>query len=109
MCNNRLLFTRQKQGLIQLQWIPSHMDLEGNEIADTLAKAGARELPEPSAPLIFLEIFSRTKYQNKTAWITPQSTIGINVLVLEGPLAYGFIRQDQTLLARFREMAISNQ
>ncbi|GFU15881.1 RNase H domain-containing protein [Trichonephila clavipes] len=56
---------------IHLQWIPSHIDREGNEIADTLAKAGARELPEPSAPLTFLEIFSRTKHQNKTAWITP--------------------------------------
>ncbi|GFW34441.1 RNase H domain-containing protein [Trichonephila clavipes] len=56
---------------IQLQWIPSHIDLEGNEISDALAKAGAREVPEPSAPLTFLEIFSRTKYQNKTAWITP--------------------------------------
>ncbi|GFV89268.1 hypothetical protein TNCV_286011 [Trichonephila clavipes] len=47
------------------------LDLEGNEIVDTLAKAGARELPEPSAPLTFLEIFSRTKHQKKTAWITP--------------------------------------
>ncbi|GFW69662.1 putative RNA-directed DNA polymerase from transposon BS [Trichonephila clavipes] len=70
---------------IHLQWIPSHKDLEGNEIADTLAKAGACEVPEPSAPLTFLEIFSRTKYHNKTARITPspQSTIGISVLVLE--------------------------
>ncbi|GFW77817.1 uncharacterized protein TNCV_3403931 [Trichonephila clavipes] len=58
-------------------------DLEGNEIADSLAKAGACEAPVPSAPLTFLEIFSRTKYQNKTAWIIPQSTIGINVIVLE--------------------------
>ncbi|GFX80174.1 RNase H domain-containing protein [Trichonephila clavipes] len=56
---------------IHLQWIPSHIDLEGNEIANTLAKAGARELPEPSAPITFLEVFSRTKHQNKTAWITP--------------------------------------
>ncbi|GFU13316.1 uncharacterized protein TNCV_3843201 [Trichonephila clavipes] len=63
---------------IHLQWNPSHIDLEGNEIADTLAKAGAHELPEPSVPLTCLEIFSRTKHQNKTAWIThPQSTIGI--------------------------------
>ncbi|GFU44106.1 RNase H domain-containing protein [Trichonephila clavipes] len=66
-------------------WIPSHIDLEGNEIVGTLAKAGACEVPEPSAPLTFVEIFSRTKHQNKTAWITPlpQSTIGISVLVLE--------------------------
>ncbi|GFW57359.1 RNase H domain-containing protein [Trichonephila clavipes] len=51
---------------IHLQWILSHIDLEGNEIADTLAQAGACEVPEPSPPLNFLEIFSRTKqHQNK--------------------------------------------
>ncbi|GFT10485.1 RNase H domain-containing protein [Trichonephila clavipes] len=38
---------------IHLQWIPSHIDLEGNEIADTLAKAGACKVPEPSVPLTF--------------------------------------------------------
>ncbi|GFW57840.1 RNase H domain-containing protein [Trichonephila clavipes] len=79
-------------------------DLEGNEIADTLSKAGACEVPEPSTPLTtFLEIFSRTKHQNKTAWITPPpehhwyqcSRPG-------GPLAHSFTRQDQTLLARFQ-------
>ncbi|GFW02293.1 uncharacterized protein TNCV_2384161 [Trichonephila clavipes] len=55
---------------IHLQWDPSHIDLERNEIADTLAKAGSYEVPELSAPLTFLEIFFRTKHQNKTAWIT---------------------------------------
>ncbi|GFT39240.1 RNase H domain-containing protein [Trichonephila clavipes] len=84
---------------IHLKWIPSHAVLEGNETANTLAKAGACEVPEPSAPLTSLETFSRTKHQNKTTWITPQSIIGISVLVLE---ALGFKRQDQTLLAHFR-------
>ncbi|GFX51273.1 RNase H domain-containing protein [Trichonephila clavipes] len=32
---------------IHLQWIPYHIDLERNEIADTLAKTGACEVPEP--------------------------------------------------------------
>ncbi|GFU21565.1 RNase H domain-containing protein [Trichonephila clavipes] len=70
---------------IHLQWIPSHIDLEGNEIADTLTKACAFEVPEPSVSLTFLEIFSKTKHQNKTAWITPppQSTIGISALLPE--------------------------
>ncbi|GFW29475.1 hypothetical protein TNCV_744171 [Trichonephila clavipes] len=47
------------------------------------AKAGACEVPGPSAPLTFLEIFSRAKHQNKTTWIAHQSTIGISVHVLE--------------------------
>ncbi|GFU56586.1 uncharacterized protein TNCV_1407251 [Trichonephila clavipes] len=56
---------------IYLLWIPSRIDLEGNEIAGTLAKNGACEVLEPSSPFTFLEIFSRTKYQNKTSWIVP--------------------------------------
>ncbi|GFW27988.1 RNase H domain-containing protein [Trichonephila clavipes] len=87
---------------IHLQWIPSHIDLEENEIVDTLAKAGARELPEPSTPLIFLEIFSRTKHQNKTTWITPPEHHWYQCSCPGGSLAHGFTRQDQTLLARFR-------
>ncbi|GFW93870.1 RNase H domain-containing protein [Trichonephila clavipes] len=94
------LFTSHQ---IHLLWIPSHIDLEGNEIADTLAKAGARELPEPSAPLTFLEIFSRTKHQNKTAWITrPPEHHWYQGSRPGGSLAHGFTRQNQTLLARFR-------
>ncbi|GFV05584.1 RNase H domain-containing protein [Trichonephila clavipes] len=88
---------------IRLQWIPSHIDLEGNGIADTLAEAGARELPEPSASLTFLEIFSRTKHQNKTAWITPPPEHHwYQCSCPGGSLAHGFTRRDQTLLARFR-------
>ncbi|GFW80603.1 RNase H domain-containing protein [Trichonephila clavipes] len=87
---------------IHLQWIPSHIDLEGNEIADTLVKAGARDLLEPSAPLTFLEIFSRTKHQNKTAWITPPEHHWYQCSRNGGSLAHGFTRQDLTLLAHFR-------
>ncbi|GFW91096.1 RNase H domain-containing protein [Trichonephila clavipes] len=42
---------------IHLQWIPSQIDLEGNEILDTLAKAGAFKVSEPSAPFIFFGDF----------------------------------------------------
>ncbi|GFV84020.1 RNase H domain-containing protein [Trichonephila clavipes] len=90
---------------IHLQWIPSHIDLEGNEIADTLTKTGACEVPEPSPPLTFLEIFSRTKHQNKTAWITPsptQSSIGISVLVLEA-LWLTVLKTRSNSSSRFRE------
>ncbi|GFT85004.1 RNase H domain-containing protein [Trichonephila clavipes] len=71
---------------IHLQWIPSYMDLEGNEIADTLAKAGTRELPKPSAPLTFWRFSLELNTRIKPLGLPPplsQSTIGINVLVLE--------------------------
>ncbi|GFX36822.1 RNase H domain-containing protein [Trichonephila clavipes] len=89
---------------LELQWIPAHIDLEGNEIAYTLAKAGVCEVPEPSAPFTFLEIFSRTKHQNKTAWINPSPPEfhWYHCSHPGGSLAHGFTRQDQSLLARFR-------
>ncbi|GFW80999.1 uncharacterized protein TNCV_4803671 [Trichonephila clavipes] len=69
-------------------------------------------IPGTSAPLTFLEIFSRTKHHNKTAWFTPPppppehhwyqcSRPGSS-------LAHGFTRQDQTLLARFRSGPIKS-
>ncbi|GFS63000.1 RNase H domain-containing protein [Trichonephila clavipes] len=64
------LFTSHQ---IHLQWIPSDVDLEGNEIADTLAKAGACE-----------------------------STIGMECCRPGGSMAHSFTRHIQNLLARFR-------
>ncbi|GFT63730.1 uncharacterized protein TNCV_423621 [Trichonephila clavipes] len=77
-------------------------NLDGNETADTLAKAGSYEVPEPSALFTFLEIFARTKHQNKTAWIVPSEHHCYQCSRPGGSLAYGFKIQDQTLLARFR-------
>ncbi|GBO24908.1 hypothetical protein AVEN_193595-1 [Araneus ventricosus] len=42
---------------IHLQWIPSHVNIQGIEIADALAKAGADDASVPSAPLTYLELF----------------------------------------------------
>ncbi|GBN00433.1 hypothetical protein AVEN_55233-1 [Araneus ventricosus] len=54
---------------IHLQWIPSHVNIQGNEIADALAKAGADDASVPSAPLTYLDLFSRAKGRNKTIWL----------------------------------------
>ncbi|GBM37925.1 hypothetical protein AVEN_72839-1 [Araneus ventricosus] len=56
---------------IHLQWILSHVNIQGNEIADALAKAGADDASVPSAPLTYLELFSRAKSRNKTIWLIP--------------------------------------
>ncbi|GFT81120.1 hypothetical protein TNCV_955081 [Trichonephila clavipes] len=75
---------------VPAQMSPSSLDhgsklrnLEGNEIADTLAKAGACEVPEPSAPLTFLEFSLELNTRIRPLGLPPHSTIGINVLVLE--------------------------
>ncbi|GFU24432.1 RNase H domain-containing protein [Trichonephila clavipes] len=87
-----------------LAYLPNGKDiyLEGNEIADTLVKADTCEVPEPAAPFNFLEIFSRTKHQNKTAWITPPEHHWYQCSRPGGSLAHGLSRQDLALLARFR-------
>ncbi|GBM10225.1 hypothetical protein AVEN_177493-1 [Araneus ventricosus] len=54
---------------IHLQWIPSHANIQGNEIADALAKADADDASVPSAPLAYLELFSRAKSRNKIIWL----------------------------------------
>lgn len=87
---------------IHLQWIPSHVDLEGNEIADTLAKAGAGEASIPAAPLTFTEIHSKIKHMNRTTWIVPPVHHWYQYPRPGGSLAQGFNRQEQTTLARFR-------
>ncbi|GBM96906.1 hypothetical protein AVEN_99099-1 [Araneus ventricosus] len=56
---------------INLQWIPSHLNIRGNEIADAFAKAGADYASVSSAPLNYLEMFSRAKGRNKTFWLIP--------------------------------------
>ncbi|GBN52071.1 hypothetical protein AVEN_106979-1 [Araneus ventricosus] len=56
---------------IHLKWIPSHINIQGDEIADALAKAGADDVSVPSAPLTYLELFSRAKSRNKANWLIP--------------------------------------
>ena len=46
---------------IHIHWCPSHCGIEGNEVADTLAKAGLQATPNPA------DIFTSTSYLRKVA------------------------------------------
>ncbi|GFS85676.1 RNase H domain-containing protein [Nephila pilipes] len=63
-CSSNGIYIKYTDQEIHLQWILSHFGIEDNEIADTLAKTGASEPSVPTAPLTYLEIFSRAKSQN---------------------------------------------
>ncbi|GFS81855.1 RNase H domain-containing protein [Trichonephila clavipes] len=43
---------------IHIQWIPSHVNIVGNEIADALAKDGAAQPTKNSVPLAYSELHS---------------------------------------------------
>ena len=40
-------------GKVTVQWIPSHVNVDGNEKADSLAKTGAAQ-PQPDVPVTYL-------------------------------------------------------
>ncbi|GBN02931.1 hypothetical protein AVEN_113340-1 [Araneus ventricosus] len=86
---------------IHLQWIPSHVNMQGNEIADALAKAGADDVLVPSAPLTYLELFSRAKGRNKTIWLIPPVHHWYQGSRPGSCLSIDCSRRDQTTLTRF--------
>ena len=70
LCQERL-FKLQSRSEVRLQWVPGHCDLEGNERADQLAKAGCL-LPQEDRPVSYPAICSlittSINRMVKTAW-----------------------------------------
>ncbi|GBN52399.1 hypothetical protein AVEN_137705-1 [Araneus ventricosus] len=82
------------------EWIPSHVNIQGNKIADALAKAGADDVSVPSAPLTYLVLFSRAKSRNKTIWLIPPVHHWYQGTRPVGCLSLDCNRFDQTTLTR---------
>ena len=50
------LNTLSQENVVKLMWVPGHSNIDGNEEADTLAKAGAFkmcEISEPAVPISY--------------------------------------------------------
>ncbi|GBN13497.1 hypothetical protein AVEN_168488-1 [Araneus ventricosus] len=58
---------------VHFQWIPLHVDIHGNELADNLAKESSSHTIPSSSEITFLKLFSRKKAQNKAEWLVPSS------------------------------------
>ncbi|GFU01986.1 RNase H domain-containing protein [Trichonephila clavipes] len=58
---------------IHLQWVPSHVGLLGNEVADDLAKAATSNPVDPKNHMGFTstEIYSRAKELIRRTWVVP--------------------------------------
>ncbi|UYV80964.1 hypothetical protein LAZ67_19002292, partial [Cordylochernes scorpioides] len=88
-----------KTSKIHLQWIPSHVGIEGNEAADVLAKKGTKEPLPQKNKLTFKEIETVAKI-NKN-WRIPLKHSWYSGVNPGGVLNIGN-RQHQTTLTRFR-------
>ncbi|GBN32771.1 hypothetical protein AVEN_58868-1 [Araneus ventricosus] len=82
-------------------YFPSHVNIQGSEIADALAKAGAADASVPSAPLTYLELLSRAKSRNKTIWLIPPVHHWYEGSLPGDCLSIDCSRRHQTTLTRF--------
>ncbi|GBM50327.1 hypothetical protein AVEN_142337-1 [Araneus ventricosus] len=101
-CSNEIwILTDSKSSIQHLanwhKWIPSHVNIQGNEIA----KAGPDDASVPSAPLSYLELFSRAKSRNETIWLIPPVHHWYQGSRPGGCLSIDCSRRDQTTLTRF--------
>ncbi|GBN03555.1 hypothetical protein AVEN_146671-1 [Araneus ventricosus] len=84
-----------------LQWIPSHVDIYRNEVADDLAKQGTAE-PLCSTPsLTFDEIYSIRKNKDLKTWRVPPSHDWCKRSSPGGSIGLACDRADETALCRF--------
>ncbi|GFX68861.1 RNase H domain-containing protein [Trichonephila clavipes] len=61
---------------IHLQWVPSHVGLLGNEVADDLVKAATNNAVDPEDHMVLtsMEIYSRDKELICRTWVGPSCT-----------------------------------
>ncbi|GBM74336.1 Phosphatidylinositol 4-phosphate 5-kinase type-1 alpha [Araneus ventricosus] len=86
---------------VHLQWISSHVDIYGNEVADDLAKLGKAE-PLCSTPsLTFDEIYSIRKNKDLKMWRVPPSHDWYKRSSPGGSIGLACDRADETALSRF--------
>ncbi|UYV84210.1 hypothetical protein LAZ67_X001527 [Cordylochernes scorpioides] len=90
-----------KTSKIHLQWIPSHVGIEGNEAADVLAEKGTKEPLPQKNKLTFKEIETVAKTKINKNWRIPPKHSWYSGVNPGGALNIRN-RQHQTTITRFR-------
>ncbi|PRD21011.1 UNVERIFIED_CONTAM: hypothetical protein NCL1_53034 [Trichonephila clavipes] len=85
---------------IHLQWVPSHVNIAGNEIADSLVKDGSTQSTINSAPLIYSELHST--YTNNKQSTVPPAYHWYESKRPGSSLSLQCSRQEQTILTRLQ-------
>ena len=85
---------------VHFQWIPSHVNIQGNETADILAKRGCSGLPNEDYTLTYKEIFSIKKKEDRQVWLTPPTHPWFSRKTPGGALEFEGNRHDQTAVSR---------
>ncbi|GBL99821.1 hypothetical protein AVEN_162831-1 [Araneus ventricosus] len=86
--------------VLHLQWIPSHVNLKYNDIADSLAKEGTTMPQAHVEPLTYLELYSRRKDFVNISWRHPPSHSWCRSEGRGATIHFKWGRKDQTALVR---------
>lgn len=86
---------------VHIQWIPSHVGISGNEIADSLAKAASLESTHPDVLCTFSEVFSEYKKTTRNLWSVPPVHEWYSRNRPGGALLFDGLRGHQTCISRF--------
>ncbi|XP_042901433.2 uncharacterized protein [Parasteatoda tepidariorum] len=66
-----MLFRLSADFGVHFQWIPSHVGIKGNEMADSLAKDASLQPLQPDLPSTFNEVFAECKKMFMDLWRVP--------------------------------------
>ncbi|GFX58163.1 uncharacterized protein TNCV_4049211 [Trichonephila clavipes] len=85
-----------------LQWIPSHVNVSGNELADSLAKKSSEDETATGSSLTYQELYSNERSKLNLSWRTPAVHHWYTGTAPGILLEVKYDRNSQTALARLK-------